>query len=236
MNHSRRLLLACIALKTAGVIGILAARPRLRRWGTRADETTRPLPGDDLVPGPTYAATRAITIAAPAAQVWPWLLQIGQNRGGFYTYDALENLVGLQIHSADRIHEEWQNLRAGEDYVTLDAGETMKLTIAVLEPPRAMVLRSGAPDETPQAPGDFFGREIAFTWCFALEPAGPTSCRLLIRSRLAWRPNIAASVVQALALEPVHFFMEEGTLRGIRDRAERRAGARASGPGCPSSV
>ena len=83
-----------------------------RRWGATGDEASRPLPGDDLIPAPLYATTHAITVQAPAEAVFPWLVQIGQNRGGFYTYDVLENLFRLDIHSADRIHPEWQDLRA----------------------------------------------------------------------------------------------------------------------------
>ena len=162
---------------------------------------------------------------APAADVWPWLVQIGQNRGGFYTYDALENLAGLDIHSADRIHPEWQDLRAGEDYVTLDPDETMKMTIAVLEPPRAFVVRSGAPGEPPQEPGRLLrAARSPAPGRFYLEPLDAATTRLIIRWRAAWRRHrCRPRLAQAVGLEPAHFIMEEGMLRGIRDRAERAA-------------
>ena len=86
--------------------------------------------------------TRAITVQAPAEAVFPWLVQLGQNRGGFYTYDALENLFGLDIHSADSIHPEWQELSPGVDYVALDPQHQLKLTIVELEAPHAMVIRT----------------------------------------------------------------------------------------------
>jgi len=167
--------------------------------------------------------TRAISVKAPANAVWPWLVQLGQNRGGFYTYDVIENLMGLDIHSADAIRPEWQDLHAGEDYVTLDPDEYMKMTIAVLEPERAFVIRSGAPGEPPQAPGSFFKGEIEWSWAFVLDPVDERTTRLIIRCRAAWADTLAARLAKPVLLEPVHFVMEERMLRGIRDRAERTA-------------
>jgi len=198
-------------------------RPRTLAWGATCDEVVRSLPGDDLVANPLYVTTRAISVKAPAAAVWPWLVQLGQNRGGFYTYDVLENLMGLDIHSAAAIRPEWQDLHAGEDYVTLDPDEYMKMTIAVLEPERAFVIRSGAPGEPPQAPGSFFKGEIEWSWAFVLDPVDERTTRLLIRCRAAWADTLAARLAKPVLLEPVHFVMEERMLRGIRDRAERAA-------------
>jgi hypothetical protein len=200
-----------------------ALRPRTLAWGATCDEVVAPLPGDDLVANPLYVTTRAITVRAPAAAVWPWLVQIGQNRGGFYTYDALENLMGLDIHSAAAIRPEWQDLRAGEDYVTLDPDESMKMTIAVLEPQRAFVIRSGAPGEPPQGPGSFFRGELAFSWGFYLTPLDEHTTRLVIRCRAAWADTLTTRLAKPVLLEPVHFLMEERMLRGIRDRAQAKA-------------
>ena len=223
MKRPYRILVFVIVAKLLVVASWLALRPRLRRWGATAEEVARALPGDDLVPGAMHATTHAITIQAPPADVFPWLVQLGQNRGGFYSYDALENLMKLDIHSADRIHPEWQDLVAGRDFVTLDPDGYMKMTIAALEPPRAFVIRSGGPDDGPQAPGDFFKGEIAGSWAFVVEPAGPGASRLVVRWRAAWTPSVPAAVARVFGLEPAHFIMEEGMLRGIRDRAERLA-------------
>jgi len=225
MRPLHKFALTAVALEALGAAYSFAVLPRLRRWGASPDEVARALPGDDLVPDPLYTTTHGVTVRAAAADVWPWLVQIGQNRGGFYTYDALENLAGLNVRSADRIHPEWQDLRAGEDYLSLDPDETMKMTIAVLEPPHAFVVRSGAPGEPPQEAGSLFRGEMAWTWGFYLAPAGPAETRLVIRSRATWRRTVPAAFARALGLEPVHFFMEEGMLRGIRGRAERAAGA-----------
>jgi len=99
----------------------------------------------------------------------------------------------------------------------------MKMTIAVLEPERAFVIRSGAPGEPPQAPGSFFKGEIEWSWAFVLDPVDERTTRLLIRCRAAWADTLAARLAKPVLLEPVHFVMEERMLRGIRDRAERTA-------------
>lgn len=213
---SKRLAMGAAAVGGAWV----ALRPRTLRWGASGDEATRVLPGDDLVADAQYVTTRAITINAPAEAVFPWLVQLGQNRGGFYTYDALENLFRLDIHSADRIHPEWQELQPGVDYVSLDPQQTMKMTVVQLDKPQTMVIRTGAPGEPPQGPGDFFKGEIAGTWAFIVRPLDPTTSRLIVRLRVAWRPTVAARLAAAALLEPAHFIMERGMMLGIKKRAE----------------
>jgi hypothetical protein len=221
MRRLHKIAPTVVALEALGVAYSFALLPRLRRWGATPDEVSRPLPGDELIADPLYVTTHAIAIAAPPEDVFPWLVQIGQNRGGFYTYDALENLAGLDVRSADSIHPEWQGLRAGEDYLTLDPDGVMKMTVVVHDPPRAFVARSGAPGEPPQEAGRFFSGELAWTWGFYLEPVDETTTRLLIRSRASWRRTVGAAFAQAFGLEPVHWFMETGMLHGIRRRAER---------------
>jgi hypothetical protein len=216
------------AVLAAAGIGLWAAlRPRIMSWGASSDEAVRALPGDDLVADPLYVTTRAATVNAPAAAVWPWLVQLGQNRGGFYTYDVLENLMRLDIHSADAIHPEWQSLHVGEDYVTLDPDGHMKMTIAVLEPKRAFVVRSGAPGEPPQAPGGFFKGELAWSWGFYVEARSAWQTRLIVRCRAAWADTLPAKLARPVLLEPVHFIMEERMLRGICERAERTTSRKA---------
>ena len=112
---SRRYVAGCNRRWSAAAAYILLARPRQLRWGATDQESDEPLPGDDLIADPDLTATRAITIRASADQVWPWIAQLGQGRGGFYSYDFLENLVGCNIHSADRIVPEWQDVEVGDE-------------------------------------------------------------------------------------------------------------------------
>src|SRR3979411_1439588 len=93
----------------------LFARRRQLRWGATDTESEEQLPGDDLIGNADISATRAITVRASADEVWPWIAQLGQGRGGFYSYDFLENLVGCDIHSADRIVPEWQDVEVGDE-------------------------------------------------------------------------------------------------------------------------
>ena len=142
-----------------GAIYALFVRPWHQRWGASEDEAARSLPGDDLIPAPAWAATHAITIDAPPEAVWPWLVQLGQGRGGFYTYDSLENLMGLDMHSANRILPEHQTLKVG-DLIPLAPGG-FGMPVATLEPGRTLLLHAdtrsdGAATEfMALRPGDF---------------------------------------------------------------------------------
>jgi hypothetical protein len=185
----------------------LAIRPWQLGWGATKEESTRLLPGDDLIAEPDITATRAITIRAPAANVWPWIAQLGQGRGGFYSYDLLEDLVGCDIHSADHIVPEWQDIAVG-DQVRLHP--EVGLTVVAVERGRSLVLRGGVPMGDTPPPYDF-------TWAFELrEHDGVT--RLLVRERYAYSTWWAALLVEPV--EAVSFVMSKKMLRGIKDRAE----------------
>ena len=139
------------AIGAAAATYILLARPRQLRWGTIEPEFDEPLPGDDLIRTPNLVATRAITVRASADHVWPWIAQLGQGRGGFYSYDFLENLVGCDIHSADRIVPEWQDAGVGDE---VKLHPEVALAVAALEPGRSLVLRGGVPMGSTPSPFD----------------------------------------------------------------------------------
>jgi len=197
---------------------ILLARPRHLRWGTTDQDSDEPLPGDDLIQSPNLAATRAVTVRASADQVWPWIAQLGQGRGGFYSYDFLENLVGCDIHSADRIVPEWQDVGVGDE---VKLHPEVALAVAALEPGRSLVLRGGVPMGNTPPPYDF-------TWAFVLRERPDRTTRLLVRERYAYTRRWAPLVVEPV--EAVSFVMSQKMLRGIRDRAERTAGRPLESP------
>jgi hypothetical protein len=187
----------------------LLARQWQLRWGTADEESEEQLPGDDLIESADITATRAITIRASADQVWPWIAQLGQGRGGFYSYDFLENLVGCDIHSADRVVPEWQDVDVGDEVRFAPA---VGLAVASLEQGRSLVLRGGVPIGNTPAPYDS-------TWAFVLRDKPGNSTRLLVRERYAYTRSWARLIVEPT--EMLSFVMSRKMLRGIRDRAER---------------
>ena len=208
-----RQVLGIAAVGGAAVASMLAVRRWQLQWGATSQEAGGSLPGDDIIADPDLTATRAITLDTPSGQVWPWIAQLGQARGGFYSYDFLENLAGCDIHSADRIVPSWQDVGPG-DQVRL--APQVALAVAAVEPGRSLVLRGGvAMGDTPP-PYDF-------SWAFVLEgePGGAT--RLLVRERYAFLRPWARVLVEPV--EAVSFVMSQKMLRGIRDRAERSAPA-----------
>jgi hypothetical protein len=179
-------------------------RPAHLTWGATPDEAAAPMAGDELVPAPTLVSTRAVTIEGAPDDAWPWLVQMGQGRAGFYTYDWLENLFRLDIHSADRIVPELQQLDRGDVVPLAPSGRGVR--VEVVEAGRALVLAH--PDG-------------GWSWAFVLEPDRAGRTRLVVRNR--WTTS-AAPVGQRLALalvEPAAFVMERGMLLGIKARAER---------------
>jgi hypothetical protein len=117
MNNARRTYLWGAAAVAAEVLGYLAWRPRMTRWGATDEEAAEPLPGDEITPHPRVRSTRAITIDAPPEKVWPWIVQMGMGRAGFYTHEWVERPLGgyyAEGHSATRIHPEFQDLQVGD--------------------------------------------------------------------------------------------------------------------------
>jgi len=196
------------AVGAAAAAYVLLVRPWHLRWGATGQESGGTSPGDDLVANPDLMATRAITVGAPADEVWPWIAQLGQGRGGFYSYDLLENLIGCEIHSADRIVPEWQMVAVGDE---VRLHPEVPLVVAAVDPGRALVLRGGVPMGDTPPPYDF-------TWTFALQEQPDGTTRLLVRERYAYAQWWSAVLVEAV--EAVSFVMSQKMLRGLRDRAE----------------
>lgn len=207
----------------------LAVRPWMTRWGATEQETQRTLPGDELLSNPDMTVTRAITINGTPADIWPWLLQIGQDRGGFYSYDWLENLFGLDIHTADDIVPEYQDLEV-DDFVAFAPQNGAGMMVAAIEPERALVLFAPDPHfaEALQQQANEPGFEMEGSWAFVLEPLDEQSTRLIVRLRINHSPSALASTLITTLLEPTHFIMERKMLKGIKDRVERSRTAQAA--------
>jgi hypothetical protein len=204
---------------------LLLLRPWHSRWGASQEEADGPLPYDHFVPRPLAQTTRAVTIKAPPEQVWRWIVQLGVGRGGLYSYDWLENLANLDVHSADEIVAELQDLEVG-DLVRLAPermGAEAGWRVAVMEPARTLVLHQPADQDTgrPLDRGDpDLGSYYGWNWAFVLRELEDSGTRLLVRSRVDGAPRSLIRVLYVLLLEFPHFVMERGMLKGIKRRAE----------------
>lgn len=195
-----------IALALTATLGGVLYHALLRRpiltWGATEAEATARLPGDELLEGADGVATRAIGIEAPAAAVWPWLAQMGPSpRGGAYTYDWIENLLGLDMHSVDRVLPQFQHPQVGD---TIGYGSN-RMRVARVEPRHVLASRS---------------EDGNWVWTFVLEEHDGRT-RLISRNRFRL-PTLAARIGM-LPMEPGSLVMERKMLHGIKQRAERLA-------------
>ena len=192
-------------------VAVAAAYPALWRtrcltWGATPHEVSGQMPGDDLMPSPDLQTTRAITIEASPGAIWPWLVQMGSGRGGAYTYDWIENLFALNMHSANEILPQFQDLKAG-DALPLGS-KAPRLRVEVLDPDRALVVRS---------------EDGNWVWAFGLYPDGKHT-RLVSRNRIKTPGASApARLCYTVVMEPGSLVMERKMLLGIKHRAERLA-------------
>lgn len=197
---------AALALLIAAT---MVGRRWMAHWGATADELNAELPGDELVADTNLTTTRAVTVNARAGAVWPWIAQLGQGRGGFYSYDALENLVGCDIHSADRVVPAWQDVAVGDE---VRLAPEVAMTVATVDPGRSLVLRGGFPLGRTPAPFDS-------TWAFVLRERPDGTTRLVSRERYGYLRWWAAPVVEPTSL--ISFVMSRKMLHGIAERAEQ---------------
>jgi hypothetical protein len=210
-------LISAASLGAAVAAYAFLIRPWHLKWGATEAELDEPLPGDDVLPNPKHQATHAITINAAVADVWPWLAQMGQNKGGFYSYSHLENLVGCDIHNANRIVPEWQSLRTG-DVLWLHP-KAPPLPVLAVEEGRAIVI-GGLGEEMQD---DSSGNNRAGTWAFVLRDLAPGTTRLIVRIRWERKPGVLDWIYNIGVLEPAHFVMERRMMIGIKRRAEAMA-------------
>ncbi|HSP55384.1 MAG TPA: SRPBCC family protein [Dehalococcoidia bacterium] len=200
--NAPKLLVPALAAGTAAYAYAHFLRPQVLDWGATMEETTRAMPGDEFLPHVAFQTTRAISIEAPQDCIWPWLAQMGPRpRGGAYTYDWIENLFGLDIHSVDRILPEFQHLDVGD---VLGEGN-LALTVRLVEPEWYLVL------EWPGA---------VTTWSFGLYPMKGGVTRLVSRNRMRGSGPFFRLFLFAF-MEPGSLVMERKMLLGIKQRAER---------------
>lgn len=189
------------------------------RWGATPEELTRVWPGDELSPRATEVSTRAVSIAAPPETVWAWLVQIGQDRAGFYSYTWLENLFRCDMPRVDSIVPEWQQRTLG-DIVWLARrdryrGEARQKVVRI---ERGRVLSLASPSDW----GRLVRRETSRegTWTFVLVPINARTTRLTVRSRGPEAPTVLGRLFHMAVFEPAHFIMERRMMLRLRTLAE----------------
>lgn len=210
---------AALAALAAGIYAF-AVRPRLLRWGATAEEAQAPYPGAELIPDGVRSATMAVTIDAPPAVVWSWLVQMGYRRAGWYSWDALDN---FGRRSADRLHPEWQHIALGDILAGPDASALEHAwEVAALEPERFLGLRASF---------DLRGRRFnpagerprAFTdslWGFLLEERPGGGTRLIVSGYWTMRPRWLQHVVGVGFLEWAHWIMQMRQFANLKRRCE----------------
>lgn len=180
-------------------------RPWYSKWGATDLEVNKRLPGDEIVPNPVLTSTRAITIQAQADAIWPWLVQMGQGRGGLYSYERLENLVGCDMHNADRIMPEHQHVAVGDKVRLVPEGRGPFFVVSAVEPGRAIILGGDDPPTT---------------WAFVLEQIDEKTTRLIIRYRQDYERTFGNVLGWRVFIDPITFWMERKMLQGIKVRVE----------------
>jgi len=206
-----------LALTAAAILAAFftLVRPWYLRWGASQVEARMTLPGDEIVPNAASQTTRAITIDVAAEEVWPWVAQIGQDRGGFYSFDLLENLVGCRMPTVDVLRPHKQTWAIGDKlwmYPPEGAGGQGFAVLRTLVPGRALGFGTHAVGTPVTAPENG-------SWAFVVQPLDRHTTRLLFRGRGAAR-SWAGIAFDRVVFEPVHFAMERRTLIGIKQLAE----------------
>jgi hypothetical protein len=204
-----------------GAMGLGAAyflffRPWQRRWGATDEEVQRTYPGDEIVPEADSVEMRVVTVKATPAAIWSWLVQIGQGRAGYYSFDWLENLVGAKMKNAEGINPDWQHLQIGDILPVEPGGKGFK--VYLLEPERALVL--GGRKGEAGVLEVFTQRSPAFSWAFILVPLDSERTRLVSRWRGLIQPSLWITLTDIFVV-PLDFLMTRRMLLGIKKRAEK---------------
>lgn len=194
---------------------------RRRKWGATEAEIQRDYPGDDLVKNPKGVYLHAININAPAAEIWKWLVQIGQDRGGFYSYELLENMIGCKIHNADKIVPEYQHLEVG-DRIPMHPSMGSPYVVVAMEPERYLILLQKADmatNKTLEAGDKLPEKYVNMSWLFFLDEQDDGTTRLISRSRNDWNDSFGNTVFYGIFGVPT-MEMDRKMLKGIKKRAE----------------
>jgi len=194
------------AFRMAGAV-LTPFWPFWRDWGATPEERKKALPGDEIVPHPRGGYTQAITIDKPCDQVWPWVAQVGQDLGGYYSYEFLENLVGCDIHSADRIVPEYQRTDTSRGLIMYPSAPA--IPVHSIQPGKYIVYGGQMDPNTP------------VSWLFYLDECSENKTRLISRWLFDFKPTFAFKIIYRGFLLPIAAVMQRKMLLGIKKQASR---------------
>ncbi len=205
LKYSGLLLLAVITAY------VLFLRSFLMHWGSTSNERNKYYSGDSIVATPGMVTTIAITIDKPPSAIWPWIAQMGLNKGGFYSYTRLENMFGCKLHNADKIHSEWQDTKEGDIEPVCDAAVKKHMpgwTVAILVPNKAFVYK--------------IVTDSTWTMGYYIDSVNINQSRLITRMRYdGSMETFWNEVVDKLWMEWAHCVMQRGSIKGIKKRCEK---------------
>jgi hypothetical protein len=188
----------------------LFLRSLLMHWGSTTIERNKYYPGDSIVPAPGMMTTIAITIDKPPSAIWPWIVQMGLNKGGFYSYTWLENMFGCKLHNANTIHPEWQNTREGDIEPVCSAALKKQMpgwVVVTLIPNEAFVYKITS--------------DSTWTMGYYIDSINTSQSRLITRMRYNSRKTFWDQIVDKVWMEWAHCIMQRGSITGIKERSEK---------------
>ena len=187
-------------------------RPKILRKGATKNEARRKFAGDEIIPRKPFRSTMAVNLNAPPEDIWPWLVQVGWRKAAFYSYNIMESLFGMDLHNADRIHPEWQDLNVG-DTMWMSHPRRKKLfpvtRVEKLKSPEELVFAIYGPDDPDTKPSG--------AWSFILEPIDENKTRFFSRLQVA-PSSTTGKLIFYFFMEPAHVIMQQGMFEGLKKR------------------
>ncbi|MBT8179920.1 MAG: hypothetical protein HKP60_12455 [Eudoraea sp.] len=187
-------------------------RPKMLRRGVTKNETGKRLAGDEIIRPKPFRSTMAVNLNACPEDIWPWLVQMGWSKAAFYSYNRIESILGMDLHNADHIHPEWQDLNVGDTMWMSHPRRNNLFPITRVEKiksPKELVFAIYGPEDPDTKPSG--------VWSFILEPIDENQTRLFTRLQVA-QPSLKGKLIFYFFMEPAHFIMQQGMFKGLKKR------------------
>lgn len=207
----RRLLRTVITFLVIIVVYNFLFLPRLLHWGATKEEFSRTLPGDDMIANKDYRNTLAVTVNAPPSKIWPWVVQMGVHKAGFYSYTWMENMFGCKLHNADRIHPEWQDTKPGYYEGVCQAAEKKNMPgwiVTIVEPDKSFVWK---------------GKDAEWMMGVYIDSINANTSRIITRQQFKMPERWSFNwVIEKAWFNWAHCIMQRGMITGIKKRVEKK--------------